>query len=867
MDLLFTGEDFAAFGENVDDAIGGIGRTNTDVDVSQTFNLGRGAGTTVFDFTFWEMDSWDDETFYITIDGERINLGTFNHKDVDREAGGQDGQFFVFVEDKPGKTNTENNGGSSRWGDEQHRVRITAEGLSGNVEIGFGSTLNQGIHDESWQVEDFRITRDSASPSVGGSTPHTGSEHDPVPEVVVPVRPAPDHTSHPAPSRPSTGGFDLWSNTFGNIGVEGRVVIGEGQRVLLDVSADVGSIVVDGGELVVRDGTDITLETDWIFVMDGGLFQVGTAADRHESDFTLVLTGDNPDRDIDLRPYLDGPANGHSMGGHTMGMIQNNDAFLMAMGENSRIEIYAEDAAKESWSQLRQTANAGDNILRLDEATGWEVGDRIAIASSSFNMNEAEEFTVTDVRNGGRDVVLDRALRHRHYGEIETYDNGQTGADFQEWEADLRAEVALLSRNVTLTGDENAHIDRFGGHLMVMEGATLEVSGAEFTRMGQEGIVGRYAAHWHLVGDATGQFIENSSFHHTYNKGFTVHGTDNTRLEDNVVYETIGHGIFLEDGSEIGNLIKDNLVFSTRAASERTAAIPTDHTNASNFWIEHPGNTLIGNHAAGADHAGFFIDSDNAPSGQSTGKQVDADFGDLVFRDNVAHSADRGVTIDGRIDPDTLEHEEGTINVRQGYTLENTTVYKTDATLRGGIWLRADEATVTNYISVDNVHGYFSFGGNLLEDSVFVAQSDGNAEKPPKALTHGARLYQTSSAIDNVHFDGYDKDKETAILVKGIARLAEPHALRDVTFADNVGDDNRLRWDKFEQNTRISQGAILDVNGSLTGDAGTILTPNRVTDARSAQSFNSGLESFVHDTNVSRLNWNTDVLNNIFGHR
>ncbi|MBM7069721.1 hypothetical protein [Actibacterium sp. 188UL27-1] len=145
-------------------------------------------------------------------------------------------------------------------------------------------------------------------------------------------------------------------------------------------------------------------------------------------------------------------------------------------------------------SQLRSTAEQGDTVLRLNKPTGWEVGDCIAIASSEFHHKQDEEWTIVEIRNRGRDIVLDRALDDRHCGEVESYDNGKRGTDARNWDVDMRAEVGLLGRNVDITGNENASQDKFGGHTMIMRGAQMYISGAEFTKLGQEGILGRYGA-------------------------------------------------------------------------------------------------------------------------------------------------------------------------------------------------------------------------------------------------------------------------------------------------------------------------------------------------------------------------------------
>ena len=196
-------------------------------------------------------------------------------------------------------------------------------------------------------------------------------------------------------------------------------------------------------------------------------------------------------------------------------IIEQNDAFFMAMGIGSRIEMHAADAAKDSWTQIDETTAAGSTKLTLAETTDWDVGDVIVIASTGFDMSEAEKRTITGVSDDGRTVTIDAPLAHDHFGEIETYDNGETGADFQSWDVDMRAEVALLSRNVTIQGDAEASDDHFGGHTMIMHGATMHIDGIELTKMGHEGVVGRYPLHWHMLGDASGQYITNSCLLYT----------------------------------------------------------------------------------------------------------------------------------------------------------------------------------------------------------------------------------------------------------------------------------------------------------------------------------------------------------------
>ncbi len=113
-------------------------------------------------------------------------------------------------------------------------------------------------------------------------------------------------------------------------------------------------------------------------------------------------------------------------------------------------------------------------------------------------------------------------------------------------------EVGLLTRNIkTSKASTDAEQSFYGGHVMAMVGSKMFSSKCvEFNRMGQNLTLARYPIHWHLIGDAQGQYIKNSALHDTYNRCVTVHGTNFLHVENNVTYNTVGHCFFLEDGIE-----------------------------------------------------------------------------------------------------------------------------------------------------------------------------------------------------------------------------------------------------------------------------------------------------------------------------
>lgn len=485
--------------------------------------------------------------------------------------------------------------------------------------------------------------------------------------------------------------------------------------------------------------------------------------------------------------------------------ITNNPSFLMAMGAGSRIEIHAADAQKPGWSDLADTAVAGTQQLVLRDATGWEVGDRIALASTSRDWTEAEAFTVTAVADGGRVLTLDRPLVHTHRGETLQFDNGRMGQDHRAWEVDIRAEVALLSRNVTVQGTAD-----MGGHIMAMDGAGLYLEGAELWRMGQADVLGRYPVHWHMLGDASGQYARNLSIHESFQKGITVHGTSNTVVEGNVIHDHQGHGLFLEDGSETGTHILGNLVFSTRK-NEAGLPIPTDGDQVSSYWIENANNFLVGNHAGGSESNGFWIIPQADPHGLSADMDVGpgSTLAELIFVSNTGHTNDgenaadgQGKTlgIDGALDAG-LAFETATHDGDFGAVIQDFTAYE------GLVWALTTELVLSDSALVDS-KGFFRHE-NLIEDTLF-AREDLQAAH--------VQLYRDGgNQLNNVHFDGFYQ-----MNLLGTDHSNGPDLLQNVTHS-GITTDRLLNW---QSEDAVYQKLVIDLDGSLTGTPGTTLVPD-----------------------------------------
>ena len=112
---------------------------------------------------------------------------------------------------------------------------------------------------------------------------------------------------------------------------------------------------------------------------------------------------------------------------------------------------------------------------------------------------------------------------------------------------------------------------------------------------------------------------------------------------------TMGHAFFIEDGAETNNYLVRNLALRTRRS---WSLLNTDQTPAS-FWITHPNNYFIDNHAGGSDRYGFWFDLQEHPTGPSADSSICPEFEKLgEFTGNVAHSNGRyGLRIFHRFTP------------------------------------------------------------------------------------------------------------------------------------------------------------------------------------------------------------------------
>src|SRR6476661_5603227 len=537
--------------------------------------------------------------------------------------------------------------------------------------------------------------------------------------------------------RAQTAKPSLWSDpaTWPNhkVPVAGdKPTIGRDKEVILDVSPPALLGLSIDGKLSFANDADLELTTEWIMLH--GELAIGSEASPHTHKATITLTNTVKGEDI---------------------MAGMGDRGIMISG--GTLNLHGDRT--NTWTKLSNTAKAGSTSIEVLNAASWRVGDEIVLASTDYDPRQAERRTISAI--SGNKITLDKKLDYMHFGKI-TY------------EVDERGEVGLLTRNIKIQASADAEQSFFGGHIMAMPSSHMYVEGVELTRMGQNLTLARYPIHWHLVGDAKGQYIKNAAIHDTYNRCVTVHGTNYLHVENNVTYNTVGHCFFMEDGIEHDNEFVHNLAIQTKchtskpcvptvlaAAGEnadyenrqavrqngqasKDVLLPSDNT-ASSYWITNPDNIYRDNVAAGSDVTGFWMSLPEHPQGQFEGTEISKTIWPRrtpfrEFKGNVAHSNYDSFMFDRNINPNNTFGVTGNAHMPKENpadpnsktvetVFENLTAYKNR---NGGIWGRGEMHVFKNVKLADNAMGYTHASGNFgrdpftskVIDSLFVGETE-----------------------------------------------------------------------------------------------------------------------------------------------
>lgn len=594
------------------------------------------------------------------------------------------------------------------------------------------------------------------------------------------------------------------------------VVIPQGITLTLLGTCRAKSITVNGrlNTLDHQDeGTWVDLRTKYIMVMGANAsMEIGKSSSYYKSTegCTITLTGSNP---------------GEKIPGTNM-----DSKSIMVMG-GAKLSMYG--TPKKSWVKIGSQTPVGSTSITMAEAIDWNIGDEIVITSNRIDVHEAETRIITSISSDNRTVSFATPLAHPRMGELKSYSNGS-----RSWTVDTRAEVGILTRNITIQGDDFAATSGYGGHIMIMGGSSGSASNVEFFQMGQKAVLARYPWHWHLLGaGGNGQFLRNCAIHRSFNRAVTIHGTWGTLVDNNVAYDHIGHGIFLEDGSEINNIISNNLVLGTKnAASEAEALLDTDfgldalqNASPSSFWITNPDNTFLNNVVAGSEGTAYWFAMPDAPTGLSESdpalsgmrpRQTDL----KEFSGNVAHSCLSAFDINDRLDNNHSLKANGSIQAPNPFIIEGFTVFANRLALYSGIGDQEEDVIFDNCMSSDNeIHNMFA-SRTVVRNLVFIADSD-NGLLDKKVLNEASlylyNLYDGAGRIYDSYMVNWNRDYTSLFRNNGAAQKRINHLFRGIMY--NHGGTARIAMpspqpsgDVAGRCPQVWSNVVRDLDGSLT---------------------------------------------------
>src|SRR4051812_19956107 len=420
-----------------------------------------------------------------------------------------------------------------------------------------------------------------------------------------------------------------------------RVQVREGHRVVYDVDSDtpIRMIHVAGTLSFARDRSTR---------LDVGLLRISTGDSADEDGFVCHGSAELPAPKGE-RPVLEiGTLKSPIPAGVTTtirlvyfdGMDRETAPAIINCG--GRWDAHGAPLNR-TWVKLGATVRPQDKVITLAEPlSGWRVGDRVIVTASkeveggsTFRpgrtrsaAGNTEERIITAI--DGVKLTLDRALEKEHFGEGE-----------------YRSEVANLSRNIII---ESADPDGVRGHTMYHLNSTGGLSYVEFRHLGKEGVLGKYPVHFHLVRDSMrGASVVGLSIWDSHNRFMAIHGTDYLLIRDCVGYQSVGHGFFLEDGTEQYNILDRNLaVQAYRGKRLKQQALPFDANEGAGFWWANGRNTFTRNVACENDEYGYHYEiakpsnfdptlNIRTPAGERAAVDVRT-IPFLRFEDNESHS-------------------------------------------------------------------------------------------------------------------------------------------------------------------------------------------------------------------------------------
>jgi hypothetical protein len=411
-------------------------------------------------------------------------------------------------------------------------------------------------------------------------------------------------------------------------------VVPKGATMLMNSNLITGALLIQGGGNVLWNDKFQTQNKQWlcagyIVVENGGIFNVSLRDQSKNAYIYLKDNGAKHESFLQSRVLGGlGYGGGGGSGSEGVGPIISISGYPM----------------QRTWSLLSETANLSDvssgaflNLVHNPIDMGWQIGDRIVVSSMRpLSTGTAMQFSISDIDNNKiyitktehtiiQDTILSVDFKLSESGAISL----------------LSPEVINLSRNVIITGDDFRHIDcnssltdyytaygcscnpsisktkcTMGLHVMIGGKGILDIQYTRIEKCGQRGIMGKYCLHFHYMNECPECIFRGNALEFGQQRGIVIHETHLALVENNVLNDIRGAGIYIEDGNEIYNKILYNVVLCPFPLGDpvfQGCTVPgTDNSqadtalNQAGLWSLNPTNNVIGNRFSNSFNGMFY---------------------------------------------------------------------------------------------------------------------------------------------------------------------------------------------------------------------------------------------------------------------
>mmetsp|Transcript_32276 Transcript_32276/g.67849 ORF Transcript_32276/g.67849 Transcript_32276/m.67849 type:complete len:1275 (+) Transcript_32276:77-3901(+) len=473
----------------------------------------------------------------------------------------------------------------------------------------------------------------------------------------------------------STNGVIDSSSITNQCGNDSICIIPIGTTLQVDTSLNLGALIVRG----TVEWNDITQVHPSAFLCAGYVAVEG----QGKWDMDLQVS--------DAFIYIkDNGAVHHHLRSRAFG------SFASTASDCPTIDIMGREMLR-TWSLLSTPIQSGDDKITLmhnGHLMGWRVGDRIGISPTEGRATgHGEEFTIIEIDEKGS-LLLDKAAQYDHAATfVPRPPHGNVPAL-------MSAEVVNLSRNIVITGDDFKHVGcdpnlpeavpgeetsvsgcrcssfrsqcTIGLHTAAMHGGSARIQNTRIERCGQRGVEGKYCLHFHKLHDCRTCLFKNNAIEGSQQRGIIIHSTHSSTVENNVLYNVRGAGIYIEDGNELYNNVKYNTVICPFPFNDDTLhgctipgtsnRIADTSDNQSGIFSRAATNSLSGNRVSNSFN-GMLLDAGSIGRGESYDKVCESDaklaryegntfhgngrFGTYTLGFNYAKSTDQAISTDG----------------------------------------------------------------------------------------------------------------------------------------------------------------------------------------------------------------------------